>query len=165
MDDHDKSALHSGLALFTDLYELTMARAYFDLAMNERAVFSLFVRKLPAHRNYLIACGLESLVTGLERFCFSTDDLGYLASIGMFPDPFLVWLESFRFTGDVFAVAEGTAVFANEPLLEVVAPIAEGQLIETLVLNQIGVQTLLASKASRIVAAARGRRVVDFGAR
>jgi nicotinate phosphoribosyltransferase len=153
------------LALFTDLYELTMMQAYLAERMNGIATFSLFVRRLPPHRNFLIACGLEQVLAYLEDLHFSNDDIAYLASLNRFSTPFLESLRAFRFTGDVHAVPEGTPVFANEPLLEIVAPISEAQLVETCVMNQIQLQTLLASKAARVVAAARGRAVVDFGAR
>ena len=153
------------LGLFTDLYELTMLQAYLAEGMTDTAVFTLFVRRLPAHRNFLIACGLEPLLTYLERLRFTDGDLEYLRSLRRFSDDFLAWLRTFRFSGDVYAVPEGTPIFANEPILEIVAPIAEGQLVETLVMNQIHLQTVLASKAARVVAAARGRSVVDFGAR
>lgn len=153
------------LALFTDLYELTMLQAYFDSGMTGEAVFSLFVRRLPPGRNYLLACGLSEVLSCLEHLRFTEDALAYLAALGQFSAAFLDWLADFRFTGAVHALPEGTAVFANEPILEVVAPIAEAQLVETLVMNQIHLQTLLASKAARVVAAAEGRRVVDFGAR
>lgn len=154
-----------GNALFTDLYELTMLRAYFERGMAEQAVFSLFVRKLPPNRNYLVACGLGDLLDAMEAQRFTNDDIAYLSSLDMFPEPFLQWLKAFRFTGDIHAVPEGTPIFANEPILEVIAPIAEAQLIETLVLNQIGLQTILASKAARMVHAAQGRPIVDFGGR
>jgi nicotinate phosphoribosyltransferase len=153
------------LALFTDLYELTMLRAYFEEDMLEDAVFSLFVRRLPSRRNYLVACGLEVVLDYLENLRFGDDDIAYLASLGYFDKRFLDWLRDFRFTGSVHAVAEGTPVFANEPILEVTAPLPQGQLIETFVMNQIHVQTVLASKASRVATAARGRPVIDFGAR
>lgn len=153
------------LALFTDLYELTMLQAYFDAGMDGEAVFSLFVRRLPSQRNYLLACGLSEVLSCLEHLRFTADSLAYLASLGQFSDAFLDWLAGFRFTGTVHAMPEGTPVFANEPILEVVAPLAEAQLVETLVMNQIHLQTLLASKAARVVAAAQGRRAIDFGAR
>ena len=152
-------------ALFTDLYELTMLEAYLDERMNETAVFSLSVRRLPAERNFLLACGLDTVLSYLETLRFEDDDIAYLASLGRFSRRFLDWLRAFRFTGDVYAVPEGTPIFANEPILEVIAPIAQGQLIETLVMNQIHLQTVLASKAARVVAAARGRPVIDFGPR
>lgn len=153
------------LVLFTDLYELAMMQSYDEAGMTGEAVFSLFVRRLPPDRNFLLACGLSDLLDGLEALRFSDRALACLKSLGRFSDRFLDRLASFRFSGDVHAVAEGTPVFAGEPILEIVAPIAEAQLVETLVLNVIHLQTLLASKAARVVAAAGGRTVVDFGAR
>ena len=154
-----------GLALFTDLYQLTMLQAYFEERMTKRAVFSLFVRRLPPNRNFLIACGLDTVLDYLKTLRFTQQDLTYLGSLGMFSDRFLAWLADFRFTGDVHAMREGTPVFANEPIIEVEAPLPEAQLIETFVLNQVQLQTMLASKAHRVVKAARGRSVIDFGAR
>lgn len=154
-----------GLGLFTDLYELTMAQAYYEENMVDDAVFSLFVRRLPARRNYLLAAGLDDVLTYLEAFRFSDDDLRYLAGLKRFSDGFLAWLRDFRFSGNVYAMPEGTPVFANEPILEVEAPLAEAQIVETFIMNQIHLQTLLASKATRMVAAAGGRPVIDFGAR
>lgn len=155
----------SNVALFTDLYELTMLQAYVANGMHEEAVFSLFVRRLPERRNYLLACGIEDVLHYLEHVRFTADHLDYLASLGQFSGDFLNWLKDFRFTGDVHAVAEGTPVFANEPILEVVAPIAQAQLAETFIMNQVHLQTVLASKAARVVSAAEGRAVVDFGPR
>ena len=160
-----EASVGGGLALFTDLYQLTMLQAYFEERMTERAVFSLFVRRLPRRRNFLIACGLDIVLDYLENLRFTQQDLAYLDSLGMFSDRFLTWLADFRFTGDVHAVREGTPVFANEPILEIEAPLPEGQLIETFVINQVQLQTMLASKAQRVVTAARGRSVIDFGAR
>lgn len=154
-----------GAALFTDLYELAMLRAYVELGMSERAAFSLYVRRLPPSRNFLLACGMSELLNDIRAFRYDDAQLRYLASLGAFPDSFLDWLRRFRFTGDIHAMPEGTPFFADEPILEIVAPIAEAQVVETLVLNQIGLQTTLASKAARVVAAARGRKIVDFGAR
>jgi nicotinate phosphoribosyltransferase len=152
-------------ALLTDLYELTMLQAYFEEGMNDRAVFSLFVRRLPERRNYLVACGLDDVLTFLESLKFDQPALAYLDSLGRFSSRFLQFLERLRFTGDVHAVAEGTPVFANEPILEIAAPMPEAQVVESLVMNQIHLQTVLASKAARVVAAAQGRPVVDFGFR
>jgi nicotinate phosphoribosyltransferase len=149
----------------TDLYALTMLQAYFEEQMRETAAFSLFVRRLPEQRNYLLACGLDDVLTYLETLRFDGKALAYLSSIGSFSDRFLASLESLRFTGDVYAAPEGTPIFANEPILEVEAPIAEAQFVETLLMNQVHVETVLASKASRVVEAANGRTVVDFGLR
>jgi hypothetical protein len=159
----DASPAASGL--FTDLYELSMMQAYVEEGMDDQAVFSLTVRRLPATRNYLLACGIDTILDYLENLRFSAQDLTYVSSLGQFSPRFLDWLGGFRFSGDIHAMAEGTPVFANEPILEIAAPIAEAQLIETFVLNQIHLQTVLASKAVRVVTAAQGRPVVDFGAR
>ncbi len=152
-------------ALLTDLYELTMLQAYWSEGLRAPAVFSLFFRRMPEARNYVVACGLEDALRYLEDLHFEPDDLAYLAGLGLFRSDFLDWLARFRFTGDVFAVPEGTPVFPEEPLLELVAPFPEAQLAESYVMNQIHLQTVLASKAARVVAAAAGRRVVDFGMR
>lgn len=154
-----------GPALFVDLYELTMLQAYFEEAMTGEAVFSLFVRSLPDKRNFLIACGLETVLHYLESIRFGGSDLAYLESLGLFSEAFLEWLSHYRFTGEVRAVAEGTPVFPDEPILEIRAPLIEAQLVETFVMNQVHLQTVLASKAQRVVEAADGRPVVDFGAR
>ncbi|MGE3508210.1 MAG: nicotinate phosphoribosyltransferase [Vicinamibacterales bacterium] len=142
-----------------------MLQAYMEEGMTARAVFSLFVRRLPEQRNFLLACGLDAVLAFLEQLRFDADALRYLASLDRFSDRFLRWLEDLRFTGDVWAVPEGTPVFGEEPLLEVTAPIAEAQLVEAFVMNQMHLQTLLASKAARVVHAADGRAVVDFGLR
>jgi nicotinate phosphoribosyltransferase len=155
----------SNAALLTDLYELTMLQSYYDEGMNETAVFDLFIRRLPPHRNYLVACGLEHVLHYLETVAFSDDALDYLRSLNRFSSGFLEELREFRFTGDVYAVPEGTIVFANEPLIEIIAPLSQAQLVETFIMNQIQLATLAASKAARIVVAAAGRSVVDFGAR
>jgi nicotinate phosphoribosyltransferase len=160
-----EEAMPNNLALFTDLYELTMAQAYFDEGMTDDAVFSLFVRRLPRQRNFLLACGLDSVLDYLENLRFDEDALAYLGSLGKFSDRFLAHLRDFRFSGTVYAVPEGTPVFANEPILEIVAPLSEAQIIETFVMNQIHVQTVLSSKAQRVVMAAEGRPVIDFGSR
>lgn len=157
-------ALSNG-ALFTDLYELTMMQSYFDRDMHERAAFSLFVRDLPDERNYLLAAGLNDVLDYLENLRFGDEDIAYLRDLGKFTPAFLDWLREFRFTGSVHAVPEGTPVFDNEPILEIEAPIGEAQLVETAVMNVVHLQTLLASKAARVVEAAGGRAVVDFGAR
>jgi len=152
-------------ALFTDLYELTMAASYLREGMHGPATFSLVVRKLPGERAFLVAAGLEDVLNFLRDFRFSDDALSYLDSLDLFDPPFLDLLRRQRFTGAVRAVPEGTVIFANEPLLEITAPIIEAQLVETAVLNFVHLQTLLTSKAARCVLAARGRPVVDFGLR
>jgi len=152
-------------ALLTDLYELTMMQAYVEESMEAEAVFDLYVRRLPPTRNYLLACGLDDVLRYLETLRFDAAALDYLRSLGGFSERFLRYLQQLRFRGDVYAVLEGTPVFAYEPLVQIVAPLPQAQLIETLVMNQISVQTVLASKAARVVAAAAGRSVVDFGFR
>ncbi|ATB35186.1 nicotinate phosphoribosyltransferase [Cystobacter fuscus] len=152
-------------ALLMDLYELTMVDAYLSEGLQDEAAFSLFVRRLPARRNYLLACGLEQALTYLETLRFSPEELAWLESLGRFSRRLLDWLEHFHFTGDVHAVPEGTPLFAEEPLLEVIAPLPEAQLVETALINQVHLQTLAASKAARVVEAAGGRPVVDFGVR
>lgn len=152
-------------ALLVDLYELTMMQAYWAHGIEGRATFDLFVRRLPAARNFLLVAGLETALELLEGLRFTPDDLDYLSSSGLFDRGFLEVLERFRFSGEVEAMAEGTVAFAGEPLLRLTAPIIEAQFFESLLMNQIHVQTLLASKAARVVLAAGGRRVVDFGMR
>jgi nicotinate phosphoribosyltransferase len=152
-------------ALFTDLYELTMAASYRREGMSEPATFSLFVRRLPPERSFLVAAGLEDVLRFLETFRFSPGALEYLASLRRFESGFLAYLQDLHFTGSVRAVPEGTPVFADEPILEVTAPIAEAQLVESAVLNFCHLQTMLASKAARCVLAARGRPIVEFGLR
>lgn len=152
-------------ALFTDLYELTMAASYLREGMTALATFSLFVRRLPPERPFLIAAGLPDVLSFLQEFEFSGRAVAYLESLGRFDRSFLAALRKLRFTGSVRAVAEGTPVFADEPLLEITAPIAEAQLVEAAVLNFCHFQTLLASKAARCVLAARGKPIVEFGLR
>jgi nicotinate phosphoribosyltransferase len=152
-------------ALLTDLYELKMAASYLRRGMTAPATFSLFVRNLPSNRGFLVAAGVEDSIAWLEQFSFTPDDLAYLAGVG-FDDRTLDAFSRLRFTGEVWAVPEGRMVFANEPLLEVTAPIAEAQLVETFLLNQVTFQTTLATKAARCVIAAAGRiQLVDFGFR
>lgn len=152
-------------ALLVDLYELTMAQAYWREGMaGDEAAFSLYFRRLPARRNYVLACGLAAVLRYLERLTFAPH-LDHLASLGLFADDFLAWLGELAFAGDVWALPEGTPVFPEEPLVEVVGPLAAGQLVESFVMNQVGFQSTLASKAARVVTAADGRTVVDFGMR
>jgi nicotinate phosphoribosyltransferase len=151
------------LVLFTDLYELTMAQSYWK-TKNVLATFELFVRKLPQNRGYLIAAGLEDVCNYLQNFKFERDDLEYLKEKG-FEEKFLKFLKKLKFTGDVWALEEGELVFPNEPIVRVTAPIIQAQIFETFMLNAINFQTLIATKASRVVEAAKGRAVVDFGSR
>lgn len=152
-------------ALFTDLYELTMAQAYAAEHMDQVGVFELAFRKMPANRNFIVAAGIGDVLDFLSKVRFQDDELAYLSRIHRFSDEFLKRLKNIRFTGDVYAVPEGTIVFPNEPIVQVIAPILEAQLVETFVLNQIHFQSLSAAKAARVVEAAKTRSVVDFGSR
>lgn len=160
-------------ALLTDLYEITMAASYFDHGMaDRRAGFEMFVRELPPPRSYLVAAGLEQALSYLENLSFSPDDIDYLRSQAVFEhvsDEFWDYLSDFRFTGSIRALPEGTLVFPEEPLLSVRGPIIEAQIVETFLLTMINYQTLVASKAARVVQAAsldgRKRAAVDFGSR
>ena len=152
-------------ALLTDLYQLTMAQAYFDLDMHAPAVFELSVRKLPKTRRFLVAAGLEQILDFIEALRFTSDDVAFLSSLGLFRTPFLRYLESVRFTGSVHAMPEGTPFFADEPILRVTGPLLEAQLLESRILNIGHFQSLIASKAARCVLAANGRQLVDFGLR
>jgi len=154
--------------LLTDLYELTMAAGYVQKEMDAFASFELFVRQLPARRNYLVAAGLEQALDFLENVRFSAEDTSYLRSLPLFRNVeggFFKFLEQFRFSGDVWALPEGTLFFPGEPLLRVTAPIAEAQLVETSLLSITHLQTLVASKAARVTSAAGHRAVVEFGSR
>src|SRR5436190_7311551 len=150
--------------LLTDLYELNMAVSYLRRGMTGSATFSLYVRKLPKHRGFLVAAGLDDCLTFLESFGFEEEDLRYLGTIG-FDDRALEDLARLRFDGSVWAVPEGTIVHGEEPILEVTAPIAIAQLVETVLLNRITLHTTLASKAARYLLAAEGRDLVDFAFR
>jgi nicotinate phosphoribosyltransferase len=149
----------------TDLYQLTMLQAYFDHGMHAKAVFEFFVRRLPAQRNFLVAAGLEQALDYLTTLRFSAEDIAGLAATRLFSGEFLHWLEGFRFTGRVEAMREGTVFFADEPVLRVTAPLPQAQLVESRLVNILHFQTLIASKASRCVLAAQGKRLVDFGMR
>jgi len=152
-------------ALLTDLYQLTMLHGYFTHGMRETAVFELFVRKLPANRNFLMAVGLEQALTFLEQLRFSEEDLEWVEKSGKFPRGFAAHLASLRFTGEVHAVPEGTIFLPNEPILRVTAPMPEAQLVESRLMNLVHFETLIASKAARGVLAASGKLLVDFGLR
>jgi nicotinate phosphoribosyltransferase len=152
-------------ALLTDLYQLTMAQAYFELGMNEIAVFELFVRRLPQTRRFLLAAGLEQALEYIGTLRFTADDLAFLAEVGLFRRDFLEHLGSVRFSGAIHALPEGTPFFADEPIVRVTAPILEAQLLESRLLNIVHFQTTIASKAARCVIAAHGKPLVDFGMR
>ncbi len=155
-------------ALLTDLYQLTMIAGYFENDFNLPATFELFVRKMPANRGYLVFAGLEQALEYLENLCFTSEEISYLRKLPVFKNiskGFFDYLRSFRFTGEVWALREGEPCFAGEPLLRVTAPLMEAQLVETYLLAVINFQTLIATKAARVVDAARGRSVVDFGTR
>src|SRR5580704_8946756 len=157
---------HSGL--LTDLYELTMAAGYLQTRFDASAAFELFVRHLPPKRNYLVAAGLEQALEFLEHVHFTKDEISFLRRHPVFcniRDEFFDYLENFHFTGDVWAMPEGSLVFPGEPMLRVVAPIIEGQIMETYLLATLSYQTMIASKAARVVTAAQGRQIVEFGAR
>jgi nicotinate phosphoribosyltransferase len=151
--------------LFTDLYELTMGAGYFARRMMSTATFSLFIRGNSQQRKYYVAAGLEDALQEMEKSRFSAEDIAYLKASGLFNDDFLDYLKSFRFTGNVIALPEGTIFFAGEPILEITAPLIEAQIFETYLLNSIGFQTLIASKAARCIYAAAGRPLIDFSMR
>ena len=151
--------------LLTDLYHLNMIQAYLDHGDTSTAVFEFFVRKLPARRGFLMAAGLEQVLDFLESLRFSDEEISWLAKTGRFEENFLEQLATFCFEGDVHAVPEGRIVFADEPLIRITAPMPQAQLAETRVMNLIHFQTLIASKAARIVLAAPGKVLVDFGLR
>lgn len=152
-------------ALLTDLYELTMMQAYLEQGMLGTAVFEFFVRKLPAERSFLVAAGLEQVIEYLEAVRFTDEERAYLAGIGRFTPAFIEALRDFRFTGDVDAMPEGTVFFPDEPILRIVAPMPEAQLVESRVMNLLHYQSMVASKAARCVITAPGRTLVDFGFR
>ncbi len=155
-------------ALATDLYELTMAAAYFENRMNHPATFEVFVRWMPPNRGYLVAAGLAQVIEYLLELRFSPRDLEFLRRLPVFrhvSDAFFDYLSEFRFRGDVWAMPEGTIFFPNEPILRITAPIIEAQILETYVLAYLNFESAIASKAARIVDAARGRAIIEFGAR
>jgi nicotinate phosphoribosyltransferase len=152
------------MSLFTDFYELTMCASYFDNKNFEPATFDLFIRRLPENRSYFLFAGLEQALQYLQSIKFTEEHLAYLKNQG-FSQDFLDYLRGFRFTGDVCAVPEGTVTFPNEPLIRVTAPIIEAQLVETFLLNTVNLQTMIATKASRVVHAAKGKTVIEFGLR
>jgi nicotinate phosphoribosyltransferase len=155
----------TGSVLLTDLYQLTMLQGYHDSGMEDVAVFEFFVRKLRPGRSFLMAAGLEQVLEFLEGLHFSPEELAWLATTGHFSKDFLASLETLRFTGDVHAMPEGTIFFPNEPILRVTAPISQAQLVETRLINLLHFQSLIASKAARMVLMAPDKLLVDFGLR
>lgn len=153
------------MTLLTDLYELTMMQGYFKSKNDAVVVFDAFYRKNPCDGGYAIACGLEQIIDYVKRLKFSYDEIEYLRSLGLFEEDFLDFLGSYHFTGDIYAVPEGTVVFPKEPLIKVVAPIIEAQLMEAALLNILNHQSLIATKASRVVWAAKGDGIMEFGLR
>jgi nicotinate phosphoribosyltransferase len=157
---------YSDRGLFTDLYQLTMAQGYWTLGLNEKkGTFDLFFRNNPFNGGYAIAAGIGPALDYIERLGFSAEDITFLQAQGIFTDDFLEYLSGFRFTGSVQGLPEGSVVFPHEPILQVTAPMIEAQLLETALLNIVNYSTLIATKASRICAAARGASVIDFGLR
>jgi nicotinate phosphoribosyltransferase len=152
-------------ALLTDLYQLNMMSSYLEHGITDLAVFELFFRKLPPCRGFLLAAGIEQALDFLEAVAFTPSDVDYLSSTGRFPPRLLDYLAAFRFSGDVDAIPEGTVFFPNEPVVRVVAPLPEAQFVETRLMNLIHFQTAVASKAARMVLAAQGKQLVDFGLR
>ena len=153
------------LTLLTDLYELTMMQGYYENPSDQIVVFDAFYRKNPCGGAYAVCAGLEQVIEYVRDLHFSPDDIDYLRSLHIFNDDFLEYLRGFHFTGDIYAIPEGTVVFPREPLLKVVAPIMEAQLVETAILNMINHQSLIATKASRVVYAAKGDGIMEFGLR
>jgi len=132
--------------LFTDLYELTMAAGYYKHGITSKATFSLFIRDCPPNRNFLVAAGLEDVLHELESFHFSKSDIDYLKTTKLFSQDFISYLKTLRFSGNIYALPEGTIFFAHEPILEVTAPVVEAQILETFILNTIGFSTMITSR-------------------
>ena len=153
------------LTLLTDLYELTMMQGYLKNPVQETVIFDVFYRNNPCGNGFAIAAGLDQMIDYIKNLRFEKDDLDYLKSLGIFDDEFLSYLADFHFSGDIYAIPEGTVVFPREPLVKVIAPIMEAQLVETAILNIINHQSLIATKAARVVNAARGDGIMEFGLR
>ena len=154
------------LTLLTDLYELTMMQGYFENEdVNQTVIFDMFYRANPEGNGYAICAGLEQVIDYIKNLHFTEDEIAYLKGLGMFKPAFLDYLRDFRFTGDIYAIPEGTVIFPREPLVKVIAPIMQAQLVETAILNIINHQSLIATKTARIVRAAQGDGVMEFGCR
>lgn len=155
----------SNLTLLTDLYQLTMMQGYFKANNKNTAIFDAFYRKNPCNGGYAIFAGLEQVIDYIENLHFDEDDINYLRGLGIFDEDFLEYLSNFHFTGDIYAFPEGTVMFPREPMIKVVAPIMEAQLVETAILNIVNHQSLIATKAARVCYAAQGDGVMEFGLR
>ena len=153
------------LTLLTDLYELTMMQGYFKNQTNETVVFDVFYRKNPSGSGFAIAAGLDQVIDYIKNLTFEPGDIEYLRSLKLFDEDFLEYLSNFRFSGDIYAIPEGTVVFPREPLLKVIAPIMEAQLVETAILTIVNHQSLIATKSARVVYAAKGDGIMEFGLR
>lgn len=153
------------LTLLTDLYELTMMQGYYETQENETVVFDVFFRENPDKGGYSVMAGLEQVIEYIKNLNFSYDDVDYFRKLGIFSEDFLQYLSGFHFSGSIYAIPEGTVIFPKEPLLKVIAPIMEAQLVETAILNIINHQSLIATKASRVVYAAQGDGIMEFGLR
>ncbi len=153
------------LTLLTDLYELTMMQGYFKNHTNETVIFDAFYRKNPSGNGFAIAAGLDQVVDYIKNLTFDQKDVDYLRSLNLFDEDFLDYLSNFHFSGDIYAIPEGTVVFPREPLVKVIAPIMEAQLVETAILNIINHQSLIATKTARVVYAAKGDGIMEFGLR
>ena len=153
------------LTLLTDLYELTMMQGYFKTGNNRTVIFDAFHRKNPCDGAYAISCGLEQVIDYIKNLHFTEDDIAYLRSLSIFDEDFLEYLSNFHFTGDIYAIPEGTVIFPREPIVKVIAPIMEAQLVETAILNIINHQSLIATKAARVCYAAKGDGIMEFGLR
>ena len=158
--------MKENLTLLTDLYELTMMQAYFkNKNKNETVIFDAFYRENPFGSGYAICCGIEQVVEYIKNLHFDKEDIDYLKDLGLFDEEFIEYLENFKFSGDIYAIPDGTVIFPREPMLKIIAPIMEAQLIETAVLNIVNHQSLIATKASRVCYAAQGDGVMEFGLR
>lgn len=153
------------LTLLTDFYELTMMQGYYEQGQNETVVFDVFYRQNPCNGGYAVCAGLEQVIEYVKGLNFTYEDVDYLRSLGIFSEDFLNYLSGFHFSGDIYAIPEGTIIFPKEPLLKIIAPIMEAQLVETAILNIINHQSLIATKTSRVVFAADGDGVMEFGLR
>ena len=154
------------LSLLTDLYQLTMLQGYFEEKQaNETVIFDMFFRNNPHSGGYSVCAGLQQVIEYIEGLHFADEDISYLKTLNLFSDRFLSYLKDFKFTGDIYAIPEGSVIFPKEPIMKIVAPIMEAQLIETALLNIINHQSLIATKASRVVFAANGDTVLEFGLR